>query len=259
MVLEIYQVDAFANKVFSGNPAAVCPLEEWLENELMLKIAAENNLSETAFFVHTEQGYHIRWFTPTAEVDLCGHATLASAWVIFNELGEEKKEIELQSRSGILKVKREGKSLQLDFPTQEPVECEAPMELIEAFNFQATKTLKCDDYIVVFEDPASVREASPDLRKLSQIDLRGVAVTAPGKEFDFVCRFFAPKYGIDEDPVTGSAYTQLVPYWSKVLGKNNFKVRQVSQREGELECILEDNRVLIKGEACLYMKGQIFV
>jgi PhzF family phenazine biosynthesis protein len=255
--LALYQVDAFADKCFEGNPAAVCPLEQWLPDELMQAIAAENNLSETAFFVYTEGEYHIRWFTPTAEVDLCGHATLASAFVIFQFIDQRLESIRFESRSGPLIVTRDQHGLQMDFPAQPPVACEAPEPLLQAFNTAPVACLKAEDYIVVLDNENQVIDARPDMVCLSGLDLRGVIITARSTQYDFVVRFFAPRFGINEDPVTGSAYTQLVPYWSKELDKKHLHARQQSARGGNVTCVDEGERVKLSGEAVLYMKGSI--
>ncbi|NOQ79834.1 MAG: PhzF family phenazine biosynthesis isomerase [Gammaproteobacteria bacterium] len=257
MKLMLYQIDAFANRPFEGNPAAICPLDSWLPDELMQSIAAENNLSETAFFIPTDKGYHIRWFTPMNEVDLCGHATLASAYVIFNLLDYKNNEIVFESRSGLLRVNRNSDWLKLDFPAQAPTSCKIPELIVKAFNSQPIECLRSEDYIVVLSDEQSVLNAKPDFSLLEKLDLRGVAITAKGTRYDFVSRFFAPKYGINEDPVTGSAYTQLVPYWSDQLGVYNFHSKQVSIRGGEVYCELAGERVLISGKAVMYMKGEI--
>ncbi|MEJ2464258.1 MAG: PhzF family phenazine biosynthesis protein, partial [Candidatus Thiodiazotropha sp.] len=203
MKLTLYQVDAFAAKPFEGNPAAVCPLGSWLSDSVMQQIAMENNLSETAFFVPVDTGFHIRWFTPVREVDLCGHATLASAHVLFNHLEYAPEQISFESRSGNLTVRRRQETLELDFPAQPPVACQTPDAISRAFAQSPLECLAAEDYIVVFDSEASVTEANPDLTLLSQLDLRGVAITAKSERCDFVSRFFAPKYGIDEDPVTG--------------------------------------------------------
>lgn len=259
MKLDIYQIDAFANKSFEGNPAAICPLEKWLPDELMQSIAEENNLSETAFFVATNNGFHIRWFTPTHEVDLCGHATLASAYVIFECLNYQKSEIVFESRSGQLSVKRLNDWLEMDFPSQPPEKCTAPQSLLDAFEQTPLECLKSEDYIVVFEDESSVLNAVPDLVLLAEIDLRGVLITSKSANYDFVTRCFAPKYGINEDPVTGSAFTQLVPYWADKLDKQTFKAKQVSRRGGVVNCVYSGERVKISGKAIQYMSGVIEV
>lgn len=257
MKLSIYQIDAFTENAFEGNPAAICPLSDWLPDAVMQSIAEENNLSETAFFVQSEHGFHIRWFTPTSEVDLCGHATLASAYVIFTFLGYKEKEIKFESKSGLLKVANKDGLLVMDFPSQPANKCETPENIVQAFNFTPVECLKAEDYIVVFSSEEEVRSAQPNYEALKDLDLRGVAITAKSDNYDFVARFFAPKYGINEDPVTGSAYTQLVPYWSKVLGISKFHAKQVSSRGGELFCELAGNRVSIAGKAVKYLTGEI--
>lgn len=259
MKLTLYQIDAFANKPFEGNPAAICPLDDWLPDELMKSIAAENNLSETAFFVPTGKGYHIRWFTPLHEVNLCGHATLASAYVIFNFLGYQKDAITFESKGGILTVTKQGDWLQLDFPTNMPLACSVPEQILNAFAATPVECLKADDYIVVFEDEAIIVNAKPDITLLSELDLRGVAITAKSDHYDFVARFFAPKHGIAEDPVTGSLFTELIPYWSEKLNKKQLTAKQVSARGGEVGCVYAGERVKISGRAITYMTGTISV
>ncbi len=257
MKLAIYQVDAFASRVFTGNPAAVVPLQSWLPDETMQSIALENNLSETAFFVPDGEGFAIRWFTPQAEVDLCGHATLASAHVLFHCLGFADPVIRFGSRSGLLTVTRDVDRLVLDFPAQPPAACDTPEAITRAFGREPQRCLKADDYVVVFEDESQVRAAKPDMNALLELDGRGVVITSPGTDCDFVCRFFGPAVGIPEDPVTGSAYTVLAPYWSGVLEKTSFHAQQLSQRGGELHCELSGNRVKIAGRAILYLEGTI--
>lgn len=257
MKLPIYQVDAFAKKSFEGNPAAICPLQDWLSDDVLISIAAENNLSETAFFVETNNSFHIRWFTPTVEVDLCGHATLAAAFVIFNELNYKKDKIIFESKSGQLTVERNDSQLVMDFPAQPPVSCNLPAEIEKAFTVKPTSALKAEDYIIVVENEDDVLKANPELSLLKDIDLRGVIITARSSEYDFVSRFFAPKCGIDEDPVTGSAHTQLVPYWAQQLNKNKLHAKQLSSRGGELFCENLGERVSISGYATQYMKGEI--
>jgi len=253
--LPIYQIDAFADQIFQGNPAAICPLNRWLPDELMQAVASENNLSETAFFVPNNDGYQIRWFTPVSEVDLCGHATLASAYILFNYLGYKKEKINFFSKSGLLTVCRDGQWLEMDFPAQPPIVCSAPDVLQGAFSQKPKTCLKAADYILVFEHEEQVKQAKPDLQALSTLDLRGVCITAQAQNYDFVCRFFAPKHGINEDPVTGSAFTQLVPYWSAVLGKTAINARQDSARGGHVRGQLIADRVKIAGKAILYMEG----
>lgn len=259
MKLTIYQIDVFANKAFEGNPAAICPLEEWLSDNLMLSIAAENNLSETAYFVKTQKGFHIRWFTPKHEVDLCGHATLASAYVLFEILGYTDKEIIFESKSGLLSVKKDKNWFVMDFPSQPPVPCQTPDLITRAFNQIPYKCLKSQDYIIIFENESNVLNANPDLSLLSELDLRGVIITSKSSTYDFTCRFFAPKYGINEDPVTGSAFTQLIPYWTNELNKTQMNAKQVSFRGGEVRCEYLEKRVRISGKAVKYMEGTIEV
>lgn len=257
MKLPLYQIDAFAERPFEGNPAAVCPLAAWLDDELMQSIAAENNLSETAFLVKTSQGYRIRWFSPVAEVDLCGHATLASAFVLFNYLSHAGNQIRFQSNSDVLIVKRDGDRLEMDFPAQPAVSCPLPEELRNAFDHEPLACLRSQDYIVVFGDETEIKHMQVDFSPLAELDLRGVAITSPAKNYDFVSRFFAPKYGIDEDPVTGSSFTQLIPYWSQRLNKRELTAKQVSSRGGKIEGVNLGNRVLIRGKAVLYMIGTL--
>lgn len=256
MKLKIYQIDAFAKNVFQGNPAAVCPLEQWLDDELMQKIAMENNLAETAFFVRQGETFEIRWFTPTKEVNLCGHATLASAYVLFNLLGYMGERIVFNSKSGPLHVSRADETITMDFPAEPPVPCATPQAIIDAFDIKPSEVLKSVDYIVVFEH-VDITQLTPNLEALKALDLRGVCITAADETFDFVSRFFAPNYGINEDSVTGSAYTQLIPYWSQQLNKSTLSSKQVSPRGGELRCTLEGERVFISGQAVPYLCGEI--
>ena len=228
MKIEIYQVDAFADKIFSGNPAAVCPLENWLDDTMMQKIAMENNLSETAFFVKEKNGYHIRWFTPAVEVDLCGHATLASAHVLFNHLQIPLGVIEFNSRSGILKVRSNGEQCIMDFPTDQISQQNPPDEIIKSIGIRPESSWKGkEDFMLVYAEQAIIETIKPDFKALAGSTGRGVIVTAPGKEVDFVSRFFAPQAGIDEDPVTGSAHTTLTPYGSERLNKKKLTARQI--------------------------------
>ncbi len=260
MVLKIYKVDAFASNVFEGNPAAVVPLEQWLSDEMMQNIAMENNLSETAFFVSNHNYFHIRWFTPLAEVDLCGHATLATAHVIFNHLNFSNNEIQFESRSGILKVKRSYDLLLLNFPSSELTEIEIPDYLENAFNFQPVKCLKGrEDYMLIFKDESEILNLIPNFQLLSESTMRGVIATSTSGEFDFISRFFAPAVGINEDPVTGSAHTMLIPYWSKILNKNELIAKQVSKRGGLLQCKNYGERVEIGGKAVTYLVGEIII
>lgn len=257
MKLDIYQIDAFAEKPFEGNPAAVVPLEEWLPEATMQAIAEENNLAETAFFVPTSDGFHIRWFTPKKEVKLCGHATLATAYVLFNIFGSSQEELTFDSLSGPLTVARKGELLILDFPAQPPKHCDPVEALTEGLGVTPTDFLAHTDYIAVVEREEDVLNISPNMEVLKGLDLRGVIVTAPSTEFDFVVRFFAPKFGISEDSVTGSAFTQLIPYWAEKLGKLELKAKQVSARGGKVFCKQQGDRVLISGSAVKYLQGRI--
>ncbi len=257
MKLDIYQIDAFADKPFEGNPAAVVPLNEWLADSTMQKIAEENNLAETAFFVPVDDEFHIRWFTPNKEVKLCGHATLATAYVLFNILDCKESVLSFASLSGILLVSKTGDLFTLDFPAQPPEVCITPDLLSLGLGKTPVECLNQDDYIAVFESEEDVLGITPNHEALKQLDLRGVIATAPSSEFDFIVRFFAPKFGIPEDSVTGSAYTQLMPYWSGKLGKRKLKAKQVSSRGGKLFCEIKGDRVLISGNAVSYMKGSI--
>jgi len=257
MQLNQFQVDAFTQHPFQGNPAAVCPLQQWLPDPLMQAIAEENNLSETAFFVPSEKGYGLRWFTPTREVDLCGHATLASAHVLFDHLNHSGPSITFETRSGDLIVERRDGRLTMDFPACSPKSCDAPELLVRGLGLRPVEVLVGDDYLAVFASETDIRSIEPDQTLLAQLDLRGVCVTAPGETVDFVSRFFAPKYGIPEDPVTGSAHCQLAPYWAGQLGRAILSARQVSKRVGKLTCEMRGNRVLISGHAVTVMTGEI--
>lgn len=257
MKIPIYQVDAFTSELFGGNPAAVCPLNDWLSDSAMQKIAMENNLSETAFFVSKDEKFELRWFTPTIEVDLCGHATLASSHVLFEHLGYDKPEIIFQTKSGVLTVRKDGDSIVMNFPIDEMPEADAPDVLFHGLGIRSDHIYKSDDYMVVLDSEEDVANLTPDFRMLKEIDARGVIITAEGNEVDFVSRFFAPQSGVDEDPVTGSAHTKLAPYWSKRLGKNRMTARQISDRRGELICEVMDDRVELIGHAKSYLTGEI--
>ncbi len=264
MRLPLYQVDAFTGAVFAGNPAAVCPLERWIDEPLMRAIAAENNLSETAFLVPaagsgTGRDYDIRWFTPAAEVDLCGHATLASAFVIFHWLDPARASVTFHSRSGPLVVERCGDLLAMEFPSRPARECAPPAGLAEALGAAPLATLMSRDLLAVFADEAEVRALQPDFARVKALGLHAVCVTAPGTGCDFVSRFFAPLVGVPEDPVTGSAHCMLVPYWAGRLGKRTLHARQVSARGGELFCEDLGDRVIIAGRAAPYLEGMIEV
>lgn len=263
MKLKIYQIDTFTESVFGGNPAAVVPLDDWLPDSVMQSIAAENNLSETVFFIpnttstSSQQRYEIRWFTPTIEVDLCGHATLATAYVLYNCLDYSLDEVVFNSRSGELGVKYKDGLYTLDFPAQIPSACEIPKALEDGLGVDIQDCYSFSDYVVVVENETDLLSIKPNFSALSQLDLRGVIVTAPSNYCDFVARFFAPNAGILEDPVTGSAYTQLTPYWSKRLNKTQLSAQQLSQRKGHLYCEDKGERVLISGKAVKYLEGEI--
>ncbi len=257
MELDLYQIDTFTDRPFEGNPAAVIPLKTWLPDNTMQSIAEENNLSETAFFVPTSKGFHIRWFTPETEIDLCGHATLAAAYVLFNILDYNKDRIEFESKSGTLTVLQKDDWLVMDFPAQQPIPCDVPDEIVKAFVKTPIECLRSEDYIVVFETENDILSIKPDIDYLKKLDLRGVIITARSRQYDFVSRFFAPKYGIDEDPVTGSSHTQLIPYWARKLDKTRMKAKQMSNRGGELVCELSNDRVLISGKAVKFLEGKI--
>ncbi|MEQ8523670.1 PhzF family phenazine biosynthesis protein [Gracilimonas sp.] len=260
MKLPIYQADAFTDHQFGGNPAAVVPLEEWLSDKQMQNIAAENNLSETAFFVEEGDGYRLRWFTPAVEVDLCGHATLAAGHILFEELGYDKNEVIFKTRSGLLTVKKEGGRLSMNFPAVHPEQAEGPAILFQALGIERTSDVyKSDDYMVVLDSEEEVASLQPDFRMLNEVDARGIIVTAPGDEVDFVSRFFAPQSGIDEDPVTGSAHTKTAPYWSQKLKKEELEARQISKRVGNLTCRMKGDRAEILGKAVTYLKGEIIL
>lgn len=256
--MEVFIVDAFAEKIFSGNPAAVCPLDKWPADALMQQIAAENNLAETAFVVNEPDGYRIRWFTPAVEVDLCGHATLASAHVLFNHLNYAEDELSFNSRSGKLTVTKDGERLKLNFPVDDLAPIDVTDEMRACFAFAPIAAFKGKtDYMFVYETQEQIEHINPDLNAIGKFDARGIIVTAPGKEVDFVSRFFAPQSGIDEDPVTGSAHTSLTPYWSGKLGKTSLSAIQLSPRKGILHCELNGGRVLIAGKAITYLIGNI--
>ncbi len=257
MKIKMYQVDAFASRVFEGNPAAVCPLDAWLPDALMQAIAMENNLSETAFFVPEGDGYRLRWFTPMAEVALCGHATLATAHVILNEFGARTNRVAFETHSGRLTVIRDGDMLAMDFPARKPTPVDIPEALVAGLGARPVEVLAAGDYVAVFEDEATVRALSPDMNRLGELELRGVSVTAPGRDYDFVSRFFAPRLGIDEDPVTGSAHCELAPYWSSRIGKDDLMARQVSRRGGDVHCRLVGDRIILSGNAVTFMVAEI--
>jgi predicted PhzF superfamily epimerase YddE/YHI9 len=262
MRLPIYQVDAFAENLFGGNPAAICPLPQWLPDATMQSIAAENNLAETAFFVREGDGYALRWFTPAVEVDLCGHATLASAHIIFSFLEPQRQSVDFRTlRAGTLSVSRCGDELAMDFPSRPASPVAAPTELIGAVGGAPREVLRARDYMLVYGSAEEVRALDPDFAVLAKVpDCWAVIATAPGDDgVDFVSRFFAPARGIQEDPATGSSHCTLVPYWAERLGKNELEARQLSRRVGALRCTLNGDRVSIAGRAVLYLEGQITV
>ena len=262
MAVEIkrYQVDAFAEETFRGNPAVVCPLDKWLPDDLMQRIAMENNLSETAFYVKEGEGFRIRWFTPTVEVDLCGHATLASAFVLFNHEHYRGDKIVFQSRSGPLHVSKSNEWITLNFPADAMTEVPVSPELYAGFQEKPSKIWKGKtDYMLVYDREIQIKNCKPDFIAVKKIKARGIIVTAKGDSVDFVSRFFCPQSGIDEDPVTGSAHTSLVPYWAGVLGKEQLSARQISAREGKLFCELQSDRVLMSGTGKLFSTGVIYL
>jgi PhzF family phenazine biosynthesis protein len=273
MKLRLFQVDAFASRVFGGNPAAVVPLERWLDDAVLQAIAAENNLSETAFLVGGDGQYRIRWLTPTCQVDLCGHATLASAWVVFNRIEPGGREVSFASNSGPLRVVAEGEkppsewpdrlpgdTLALDFPSRPPEAADASLDAVaRALGREPAAVHASRDYLALFEREEDVRALRPDMARIAALDRMAVIVTARGSDCDFVSRFFAPSVGVPEDPVTGSAHCTLVPFWAQRLGKTRLFARQLSARGGELWCELRGERVSIAGRAALYLEGQIDV
>jgi PhzF family phenazine biosynthesis protein len=263
MKLNLYQIDAFADKLFAGNPAAVIPLEHWLDNELMQKIALENNLSETVFFipsVNKDSDYEIKWFTPEVEINLCGHATLASAYVLFNMLNFCEQQIRFSSKSGILTITKENDLICMDFPSWKPERMENyPEELATILgNEEIVGVYEHRDILVELLNEDAVKNCQPDF-SLMKRHIDKMIITAPGKNVDFVSRFFAPGVGIDEDPVTGSAHSQLIPFWAEKLGKNKLHALQLSKRGGEIWCEQKSDSVIIKGKAIYYMKGEIHI
>lgn len=258
----IFRVSAFTSQPFAGNPAAVCLLKTWLDDALLRSVAAENNLSETAFFVPNGDYFDLRWFTPRCEVKLCGHATLASAFVILQFLAPAKNKVSFQTRfSGPLTVSREGAMLAMDFPALVPWECPTPPpELLEALGRSPSTVVQIEDNLfAVYDNEEDVRQIRPDFRLLEKLHPAGVGITAPGKSSDFVSRYFVPSYGILEDPVTGSTHCSLAPYWAKRLGKTNLFARQVSERGGEIWCEVKGDRVILKGNVVLTLRGEILI
>lgn len=256
--LPFYQVDAFTCEAFGGNPAAVMPLTEWPDDNVLKAIARENNLSETAFFVPQGEGFHLRWFTPAVEVDLCGHATLAASWVLFNKLGYQGDELHFTTRSGLLVVSREGDELCMDFPTKMLQPIDEPQGLLTALGIRGEVEgfWQSDDIVVLVNDKAIIEKLTPDFNQLAAFKTRGVIVTAADSEFDFVSRWFGPQVGVNEDPVTGSAHTWLAPFWAQRCGKNTLMAQQGGARKGTLRCVVRDGgRVSLYGQARLMIEG----
>ena len=262
MKIPIYQIDAFTNKLYGGNPAAVCPLSNWLDDETLLSITKENNLSETAFFIQLANNhFHLRWFTPEIEMDLCGHATLASAYVIFEEMKYESNEVFFETKSGIIKVKKVDSYYELDFPSRPPQQSSLPKIIRDGLNIQPVEIWKARDYLLVYNSEDDIKKINPNIAIINQINIDpgGIIVTAKSKTegVDFVSRFFTPQATIFEDPVTGSAHCTLVPFWAERLNKTEFRALQISMRGGELLCQLDKDRVLIRGKAVKYLEGTI--
>ncbi len=257
MKLKYFQVDAFTKQMFKGNPAGVCLLDHWFSDDILQKIAFENNLSETAFIVKISSGYELRWFTPIKEIELCGHATLASAWVIFNHIDSTLSKIYFSTKSGTLIVIRQNNSLEMDFPSRKINQVDPPKSLVKGLGMTPLETYLSVDYMAVFDTELDVRNISPNMQLLENLDCVGIIVTAPGNDSDFVSRFFAPRYGVNEDPVTGSAHCLLTPYWSKHLGKTTLHAKQISARGGELTCKNRNDRITLTGECVTFLEGTI--
>ncbi len=260
MKMKIYIANAFSNRKFGGNPAAVIPLDEWLNDMLMQKIAAQNNLAETAYFVQQDEDYAIRWFTPTVEVDLCGHATLASAHVLFEHMNYMGSQIVFHSKSGPLQVNRHGDKISLNFPANAPEKISDDGLIEKSLGIRPLAVFKSRfDYMVLLGNQSDIETLKPDLVLVSKLPARGLIVTAKGNDSDFVSRCFYPQSGIDEDPVTGSAHTVMVPFWAKELDKNELTAVQLSSRKGYLDCKLANDRVLMSGQANTYLEGNCYV
>ncbi len=257
--MKIFQIDAFTDHLFGGNPAAVCPLDAWLPDEIMQKIALENNLSETAFFVGANGTFEIRWFSPEMEIDLCGHATLASAHVIFNHLGYKGQKITFRYKEGLLSVVSDGALLSMDFPAIPGRQVAVTNQMVKAMKKPPIMAGMARDLLLLYEREQDVRDLAPDFVEVMQLDCLGVIATAPGEKIDFVSRFFAPRAGINEDPVTGSAHSMLIPFWAERLNKPKMEALQLSKRGGKLLCTHNDSRVIISGTAITYMIGELFV
>ncbi|MFV1982694.1 MAG: PhzF family phenazine biosynthesis protein [Thiohalomonadales bacterium] len=259
MELTLYQIDAFANKVFQGNPAAVCPLDNWLEDNIMQAIAQENNLSETAFFVSNDNGFDLRWFTPTMEINFCGHATLAAAYVLFECLSYPLSEIKFNTRVGEFIVSKEEKNFKMDFPLLELEPYTIDEDLINILGLVPQEAMIGTDIVILLASEHEVVDYSPNFELLKTLPGQGVCITAPGVNYDFVSRFFVPKAGINEDPVTGSTHCALAPYWCKKLNKKHLSARQLSTRGGNVLCQVNNSRVTLRGQAVKYMQGTIYI
>lgn len=259
MKIPMYQVDAFTDEIFRGNPAAICILNEWLDEKLMQNIAMENNLSETAFCIVKDDICELRWFTPEEEIDLCGHATLATAYVIFEILHYPNEVVKFTTKSGVLTVEKQGEIMTMEFPSREGVKVEVTEELIKGLGKKPKEVYKSRDLMVVYENEQDIKSLNPDMEGLKLVDAFGIIVTAKGESSDFVSRYFAPSCGVPEDPVTGSAHCTLIPYWSKVLRKNKMIAHQLSKRGGALECEYAGDKVRISGKAKLFFKGEIYL
>ncbi|NJD77502.1 MAG: PhzF family phenazine biosynthesis protein [Candidatus Methanoperedens sp.] len=257
MDIRFYHIDAFTNRVFAGNPAGVCFLEKWVNDATLQSIAAENHLPETAFLVKKGNLYELRWFTPRVEVDLCGHATLASAFAVFEYVNPRAERVDFETKSGRLSVMRQGELLMMDFPARPPVPCQPPDHIDKILGIPHIETLRARDLLVVLENEEQVRRLKPDMAGVASLDCFAVIVTAPGENCDFVSRFFAPRAGIPEDPVTGSSHCTLIPYWSERLRKKELHAFQLSERGGELFCEDKGERVAIGGRSVTYLSGTI--
>ena len=261
MEIDIFQIDAFTSELFKGNPACVIPLDDWLPDELLLNIAKENNVSETAFFVKKNNGFYLRWFTPEIEMDLCGHATLATAYCLKNHLDYKENQVTFDSMSGELIVKFNGDYIEMDFPHRKPINSQLPRNIMDSLSIKPNKVLKSRDYVLVYDDEEQIKNIEIDKELFDKINLDpgGVVITSEGNESDFVSRYFIPQCSFFEDPVTGSTHCSLVPYWSEILKKTQLKSIQLSQRGGEMFCEDLGNRVIINGKAKTYMSGKIYI
>ena len=260
MRIPSYHIDAFAGAIFSGNPAMVCPLDRWLDDETLQLIARENNLPVTAFFVEKDDHYELRWYTPTVELNLCGHGTVAAAAVVFESMDPSKESAAFKTKGGTFNVVKDGPHISMDFPVHEAVSCAMkPEDLVRALGREPKEILKSKNYLAVYEGEADIRAITPDMELLKEVDCLGAIVTAKGEDADFVSRYFAPKLGISEDAATGSTHCTLAPYWSKRLGKRKLHAIQLSQRRGELWCESLDDRVRISGKAVRYAEGFLYV